>query len=332
MTFLPTVLLAAITLAFMPVAVLAQVEGDENQCTICFDDEDGLNITGSVQSYREFLDQLAAAEVPLREYTQDSLASIEMGSSRAIRDFSHWYRYRIDEQNADELQNRMIGQFMQQALELGLNYFLPGSGAVASSIRTYGTRAYGALVSQMPDGTTDPGPYLERISENLENSSDRLSNFMIDMFQGTGDQALRDQMDMIKMEYVWEKSWQREEDHEGARTRSPGDDTRRLLREIGIGPGGSPTTAALREQVLTRLIREVLCVEHRGNPIRNCETDGWFFDVVAKGSALRLIVTESPARMYPLTDRAHLDRVCPVERRLSALEQGSDCRQWQQGS
>ncbi|HLT90102.1 MAG TPA: hypothetical protein VKZ85_04085 [Woeseiaceae bacterium] len=310
-------------LALAAGSALAQ-EDEAEGCSVCeFDAE---TIVGSTTHYREFLDRMAAAEVPLREYTQDSLTSIEMGSGHAVRDFSRWYRHRIEQQNAEELQSRMIAEFLGEALTLGLNYFLPGSGAVANAIRGYGSRAYGVLVSRMPDGSNDPAPYLQRISEDLEDGTDQLQAFIIDMFHGTDDQALRDQMDMIKMEYVWEKEWQREEGHPDASRRSPGDNTRRLLREIGIGPGGRTTVAAVHERVLKKLIKDVYCAQLRGNPVMSCESDAWLADQIATGMALRLIAAEGdPARMYSIGDAAQLRRICAAEPSHWAW-QNADCR------
>lgn len=301
---------------------LAQDE-EEERCSVC--DFEPIVIDGSETHYDEFRARVAAAEVPLREYTQDSLASIEMGSAHAVRDFSHWYRYKVDQENKREIANRAIAGIVGTGLELGLNFFLPGSGAVASAIRTYGSQAYGALVNQMPDGTTDPGPYLERISEDLENSNDRLNAFMIDMFQGTGSQTLRDQMNMIKMEYVWEKAWQRDENHTGALTRSPGEDTRRLLREIGIGPGGTATVAAVRERVLTKLINKAICLQARGNLVEDCEDSPFLYDRIAHGQALRLIFAGDPASMYSITDPEQLRRICAIEP-SHWFYQNEDCR------
>ncbi|HEX7062925.1 MAG TPA: hypothetical protein VF200_13200 [Woeseiaceae bacterium] len=310
-------------LALVAGGVLAQDE--EESCSVC--EFEPLQIVGSATPSGEFLDRLAAAEVPLREYTQDSLTSVEMGSGHAVRDFSRWYRHRIDEQNEEEIQNRMIAEFIGQGLELGLNYFLPGSGAVASAIRDYGGQAYGALVSRMPDGTTDPGPYLQRISEDLEDGTDQLQAFIIDMFHGTDDAALREQMDMIKMEYVWEKEWQREEGHPDAGRRTPGDSSRRLLREIGIGPGGRATVAAVHERVLKKLIKDVMCAQLRDNPVMSCESDGWLADQIATGMALRLIAAQGdPARMYAITDEEQLRRICRAEPG-DWFYQASDCRE-----
>lgn len=302
----------------------ALAQNDEESCGVC--EFDAVEIVGSTTHYREFLDRMAAAEVPLREYTQDSLLSIEMGSGHAVRDFSRWYRHRIDEQNAEELQNRMIAQLIGEGLQLGLNHFLPGSGAIAGAIRSYGGRAYSALVSRMPDGTNDPGPYLQRISEDLEDGTDQLQAFIIDMFHGTDDPPLRDQMDMIKMEYVWEKEWQRDEGHADASRRSPGDGTRRLLREIGIGPGGRTTVAAVHERVLKKLIKDVYCAQLRDNPVMSCESNEWTTDALATGMALRLIAADGdPTRMYEITDPAQLRRICSVEPSHWAW-QNTDCR------
>lgn len=316
-----TVLVCALTLAAS--SVLAQDE--EESCSVC--DFEPLEIVGSPTPSGEFLDRLAAAEVPLREYTQDSLTSVEMGSAHAVRDFSRWYRHRIDEQNERELQNRMIAEFIGQGLELGLNYFLPGSGAVASAIRDYGGQAYGVLVSRMPDGTTDPGPYLQRISEDLEDGTDQLQAFIIDMFHGTDDAALREQMDMIKMEYVWEKDWQREEGHPDAGTRTPGQSSRRLLREIGIGPGGRATVAAVHERVLKKLMKDVYCAQLRGNPVMNCESSPSLADQLVTGMALRLIAAQGdPARIYDIRDPEALRRICAAEPPFP-LWQSQGCRE-----
>lgn len=303
-----TVLVGALTLAAG--SVLAQDE--EGSCSVC--DFEAEEIVGSTTHYREFLDRLAAAEVPLREYTQDSLTSVEMGSAHAVRDFSRWYRYQIDEQNKREIQNRMIAEIIGQGLQLGLNYFLPGSGAVAGAIREYGGQAYGVLVSEMPDGTTDPGPYLQRISEDLEDGTDQLQAFIIDMFHGTDDPALREQMDMIKMEYVWEKEWQREEGHPDAGTRTPGESSRRLLREIGIGPVGRATVAAVHERVLKKLIRDAYCAQIRGELVMNCETYSGIADQIVTGMTLRLIAAQGdPSRMHEITDEEQLRRICRAE-------------------
>ncbi len=296
-------------------------------CGVC-DFDEGSEIVGNPNGHQDLLRAMAEAEVPLREYTTDSIRSVEIGSAQALRDFTNWYRYQVAQDNQEELQNRMIAGFVQQGLELGLNFFLPGSGAVASNIRRYGAQAYSTLVNAMPDGTTDPGPYLETVSNRLETNNERRENFVIDMFQRTGDQQLTDQVDMIKMEYVWEREALIAEGGNAGSTRSPGPDTRRLLREIGIGPGGTNTSAQVRERVLTRLMRQVICANHRGNPIRNCQTDGWYFDIAARGAAVRLILVGNPARTFPLTDPAHLARVCPIERRLSALEASGDCQRW----
>lgn len=315
-----TVLVAALTLAAGN--VLAQDE--EESCSVCeFEAEE---IVGSRPHYGEFLDRLRDSEVPLREYTQDSLTSIEQGSGRALRDFSHWYRHRIDQQNQEEIQNRRIAEFIGQGLQLGLNHFLPGSGAVAGAIRSYGGRVYSELLDEMPDGTTDPAPYLQQVAEDLKDGTDELQGFIIDMFHDTDDQALREQVDMIKMEYVWEKEWQRAEGHPGAGTRTPGDNSRRLLREIGIGPGGRDTIAAVRERVLKKLIKDVYCAQLSGNPVMNCESDSWLADQIATGMTLRLIAAGGdPTRMYQITDAAALRRICAAEPSHWAW-QSADCR------
>src|SRR5690606_39810006 len=88
-------------LALAAGSALAQ-EDEAEGCSVCeFDAE---TIVGSTTHYREFPDRMAAAEAPLREYPQDSLTSIEMGSRPAVRDFSPRYRHRIEQQNAEALQ------------------------------------------------------------------------------------------------------------------------------------------------------------------------------------------------------------------------------------
>ena len=292
-------------------------------------------ITGSVESLGQLQDQMREAEVPIRDYVEDSVGFVERGSASAVRDFfKPWYRYRIEEQNARELQNRMIGEILQSALNQGLNIFLPGSGAVASAIRTYGMGAYSFALSLAPAGTNDPAPYLEQVADQLENGSDRLQNMTANMFNNTRDQALRDQMQTIRMEYVWEKQWQRSEGQPGAGERTPGPDTRRLLRQLGIAEPVTQTYETTRERVLTKLLLDVMCAQVRGNPVRSCESDQWYYDIVARSNALRLMVTNGqPSRMFNLTDQASLDRVCAVESRLGSglMGMSRDCQRWSDG-
>ena len=318
------VLVVLAIVILMPAAAFA-----DETCSVC--DFEPEVITGSVESLGQLQDQMREAEVPIRDYVEDSVGFVERGSSRAVRDFAPWYRHRIDEQNARELQNRMIAEILQSALSAGLNIFLPGSGAVASAIRTYGLGAYEFAVSLAPSGTNDPGPYLEQVAVQLENGNDRLENMTANMFNNTRDTALRDQMQAIRMEYVWEKQYQRAESDPGAGERTPGPDTRRLLRQLGIAEPVTPTYDTTRERVLTKLLNDVMCAQVRGNPVRSCESDRWYYDIVARSAALRLIVTNAqPARMWNLTDQASLDRVCEVEQRLGTglMGMNADCRRW----
>ncbi len=299
----------------MPNIAIAQGDGTAESCGVC--DFEPEVVTGSIEDLRQLRDRMREAEVPVRDYVEDSIGTVERGSARAVRDFSAWYRYRIAEQNARELQNRLIGEIVQRGLSAGLNLFLPGTGTLATAIRKYGTQAYAFVLSQAPAGTTDPGPYLDRVADELENGQDRLKNMTADMFHDTSNQALRDQMETIRMEYVWEKEWQRAEGAQGAGERTPGPDTRRLLRQLGIAQPGDRTYQKTREQVLTKLVYDVLCAEHRDNPIRTCPGDEWYFNIISQGVALRIIVSDAqPAEMNNLTDTDALNRVCRVEQRL----------------
>jgi hypothetical protein len=286
-------------------------------------------ITTSIENLHQLQDRMREAEVPVREYVVDSIGTVERGSARGVRDFSAWYRYTVAQENARELQNRLIGQIVQRALDLGLNFFLPGSGAVATAVRGYGSQAYGFVLSQAPSGTTDPGPYLDRIAVQLENGQDRLRNMTADMFHDTSNTALRNQMESIRMEYVWEKQWQRSENDPGAGERTPGPDTRRLLQELGITQPGDRTYQTTREQVLTKLVYDALCARNVGNPVRNCEQEAWYYKAVAQSVAIRLIVTDAqPARMFNITAESDLDRICRVERTVGNLMMSNDCRAW----
>lgn len=317
-----------LVLSFLVLFLLATTTAAQESCGIC--DMDGVVITGSITSLRELSDQMRTAEVPLRAYAEDSIFSIEAGSAHAVRDFTNWYRYRIDEQNKEEILNREIGELVKTALVHGLNFFLPGSGVVASRIRQYGVQAYSTILANTPNGTTDTAPYLERVRNNLETRNDRLNNLMIDMFNATSATPLFEQMAAVKREYVWEKAWMRDEVHPEASTATPSADTRRLLQELGVGPGGTTTSAQVRARVLTRLIGQVLCIEHRGNQFRSCDQHSWYFDALAKSQALRLILTGDPSRMGNLANNDHLNRVCPVEQTLGTglLGMSNDCRRW----
>lgn len=325
-TILPVAIVAMA--AIFPFSPVVAQEEEAESCGVCeFEPE---AIVGSINSLRELTDQMRAAEGPLRTYTNDSLNAVERGSAQALRDFSRWYRYRIDKQNKEEIQNRKIAEFLQSALELGMNYAVPGSGAVASKIRSYANRSYGAMVGQMPNGTTDPGPYIERVATSLEASNEAQQALVEDLFHDTSNTALLEQMNTVRREYVWEKAWMREEVHVEAGTPTPGPETRRLLRELGISGPGHTISDRVHGKVLARLMQNVFCESHRGNPFRNCEEYPGYFDVLGRSVAQRLLLAGDPSRMYKLKEPDHLNRVCAIERNLGndLLGMGPECRNW----
>ena len=329
------VIVIVVVVILIPAAAIAQPQPQprpqprpqpgSDSCSVCDFPPEVIE----VDTPEQLRDQMREAEVPVRDYVEDSVATVERGSARALRDFSAWYRYTVDQQNQRELQNRMIGQLFQHALNAGLNFFLPGSGAVAAKLREYSTKAYAFVLSTAPSGTTDPQPYIDRIATDLENGQDRLENMTADMFHNTADQALRDQMQTIRLEYVLEKKIQRAEGQQGAGERTPGPTTRRLLQQLGIAVPGTPTYDTTREEVLDNLLYGVMCARHVGNPVRNCQQEAWHFQALSRSHAMRLIFTNAqPARMYNITDANALNRICPVERQVGYMMMSGDCQRW----
>ena len=317
------VIVSVVLAMLLPATVIAQSPPREGSClnTCDFPAE-------VVDSAEKLHQQTREAEVAVREYVEDSVGTIERGSARALRDFSAWYQYRVSEQNKRKLQNRAIGELIQHALSAALNIFLPGNGAVAKRLREYSVKAYAFVLSTAPSGTDNALPYLERVAVDLLNGKDRLRNMTADMFHNTSDRVLREQMQAIRLEYVLEKEVERENAAPGAGERTPGPDTRRLLHQLGVADPGTNTYETTREEVLDNMIYSVMCAQDSSNIFR-CPADGWYFEALSKSAARRLVFSNAdPRRMFNITDRAALERICPAERPLDDLMRSNDCRRW----
>ena len=307
---------------------IAQDDDEGMTCTICFDDDEGIELSGSAESGRELTDNIRKAEVPVREYIQSSLDNSERGTARALRDFRAWYEYRVAKQNAHEFKQRAIANLVGRVLGYGLDFFLPGSGTVVTHLRDYGQQAYNLMADTLPAGDTKPGSYLDKLAGRLENNNDRMKNWLDDMFHDTQNQPLQDQIETIKFEYVLEKMAQRLDGEQGATRRTPGPSTRSLLRTLGIQPPTSRNYADVRRTVLEDMVFGVLCAENQGNKIHPCPKDRWYYEAYTESQTLRLIVSGArPDKMGNLTDPEHLTIVCPAEWKRG-LFMNADCRKY----
>lgn len=312
------------------VALYAQEQGQEesaaDECSICeFDVAE--EITGNTA---EFSESLRNADIPLRTYTQDSIGGIELAAGSALTLFRAWYVHRINQENAEALANRQIAEIVGQALSTGMNYFLPGSGTIVSKIRQYSQTAYNYAVSQAPSGTTDPEPYLQALETRLTANSTRLARLMNELFHGN-EVELREQMQMVRMEYVGEQLELQADGSDLANRQSPGPSTRQLLNELGIPEPIDTHFNRVRMETLSNMINSVLCesINSERFSLGNCRSHPAMFQTIARSVALRLIVTNgSISTMNNLTDQDHLDTVCEVEDQLSYTWMSEDCRAW----
>ncbi len=312
------------------VALHAQEQGQEqpaaDECSICEFDV-GDEIVGNVAEYSE---SLRNSDTPLRTYTQDSIGGIERAAASALTLFRAWYVHRVNQDNAEALANRQIAEIVGQGLSAGMNLLLPGSGTVVSKIRQYSQAAYSYAVSQAPSGTTNPEPYLQSLETRLTNNNTRLLNLMNELFHGN-ELELREQMQMIRMEYVGEQLELQADGSDLANRQSPGPSTRQLLNQVGIPEPIDAHFNRVRLETLTNMINRVICqsINSQRFSLGNCRSHPSMFQTIARSVALRLIVTNgSVSTMNNLTNQGHLNTVCAVENRLSYTWMSQDCRAW----
>lgn len=338
-------LVLAILLAIAMEALPQVAAETELPCSVCFSDEEAEHIVATFDDQVELSRLISDAEAPVRAYVQDSMESTELGSARAVRDFSVWYSYRVAEQNASELTRQQVGAIVGNGLSLGMDLLLPGSGVVVRAIRTYTNRAYQGILSQTAGSIEDPAEYLQQVATRMEDTNDRLTNFMHDMFHPSttteDGQALAEQMDGVKFSYVIEREGQRARNDPGFRTPEPGEDTRALLEDLGMPRAGSDNFTRVHLEVLTQLIRGILCAEINESStapsVSSCEGEPGHWSTIARATALRVIATTSAGQlanarqirnMSEITDPQQLARVCSVESRLTFIWRGPDCQAW----
>ncbi len=346
-----TRLLFLTTLLTMPLQAFAQTAPETSpDCSQCdFSEEEAERIVATFDDQVELSRLISEAEAPVRAYVEDSIRSTELGSARAVRDFSVWYSYQVAEQNAAELTRQQIGTIVGTGLSLGLDLLLPGAGVVERTIRTYANRAYQGILSQTAGSVEDPAEYLQQVATRMEDTNDRLTNFMHDMFHpstSTADgEALADQMEGVKFSYVLEREGQRARNDAGYRTPEPGPETRALLEQLGIRRAGSENFDRVHFESLTQLIRGVLCAQINESTtapsVSNCESEPGHWSTIARATATRIIAT-TPAEqlvstqqlrgMQTLTDPAQLQQVCSVQNNLTYIWRSPDCQAWSQAN
>lgn len=335
------VVAAVAALSILPFTVL-HAQQDENVEFIDFSDEP-LRVVGQAcyfeqgaisdlfedaDDYRAVAALLRDAELPVRRYVEDSLANSEDAMAMALRDFSAWYTHRVREQNLDEMTNRQIGELIGKALELGLQFVLPGSGIVVTKIRSVGGMAYQQVLQNTPAGDTDPAPYIERVAGQMADSEARIRVFSQALFNDIENQPLMDQIEAIKFEYVMEQQAAVRAGSSAMTRLTPGSCTGQMLNDIGIQRPTTENFARLRHAIIENLMEEVLCDEFSRPPqssIMNCSTGGRStLRAVADSYALRIMVVgrANVATMGELTKKEHLDIVCP---HMSSLAEFRDC-------
>ncbi len=320
-----------------------ETDPDCSQCV--FSDEEAAHIVSTFDDQVELSRLISEAEAPVRAYVEDSVRSTEMGSARSVRDFAVWYSYRVAERNAAELTRQQLGTIVGSGLSLGLDLLLPGAGVVERTIRTYANRAYQGILSQTAANVDDPAEYLQQVATRMEDTNDRLTNFMHDMFHpstSTEDgQALGEQMEGVKFSYVLEREGQRARNDAGYRTPEPGPETRGLLDQLGVRRAGSENFDRVHFESLTQLIRGVLCAEINESStapsVSNCEGEPRHWSTIARATAMRIITT-TPAEqlvstsqlrnMVELTDPEQLRQVCNVQSELMFMWRSPDCQAW----
>src|SRR5690625_1268543 len=106
--------------------------------------------------YRAIALYLREAEPHVRRYVEDSLGRQQDAVAMAFPAFAAWYRHWIAEENAEALAQQQLASLVGTGLQHALSVMLPGSGVVASTIRTAGSTIYSQVVVNSGAGTTDP--------------------------------------------------------------------------------------------------------------------------------------------------------------------------------
>jgi len=296
-----------------------------------FVEETVRTVVGGDNEYRNIAADLRGAEAPIRQYVLASLSNSEDATAMAFRDFSAWYARRIEEQNQRELAERRIAEIVGTVLDEALPYAFPGSGMLASAIRSASSTAYDRMMGDTTSaGNESPQAYLDAVAGQLEDSDARMRMYSRALFHDTDNRALMDQVETIKFEYVMERR-AAERQASSAMTRlTPDTCTGQLLEDMGIRRPTPPNAAAIRHRVLSDLIEKVLCeTSFASGGIASCQSHPRAVRQVAESSARRLILVgrANVAQMYNLTEPAHLEAVCHYES-TAPLWDSPDCRAW----
>jgi len=283
------------------------------------------------QSYRELLTGLSEVEPDVRQYVNDSVLNTERAIGMALRDFSAWYTHRVNERNADEIATRRVGEIVATVLPQALNYALPGSGVVVTFLRRAGVGVYNQILSSAPTGNTDPQPYLDRIAERMEDNSAERTIFVNALFNDTTNQALMNQVEAIKFEYLMERNQNRLAGRQGGGQRTAQRCAEQMMNDIGVRRATPANATRVRMETLSRLIEEVICIDQSTGPAAsawNCQTgDRWQAEYFAEMYARRIIaVNRNMQQVYNLPANL-LPRICPLE--TSNWRRSSpDCDRW----
>ncbi|WP_316013348.1 hypothetical protein [Roseobacter sp. HKCCA0434] len=288
--------------------------------------------------YREIAVALREAEPDVRAYVEDSLAMQQDAIGHAFRDFAAWYTHRVEEQNAERLEQQQIAELVGKGLEKALSVALPGSGVVVSTLRTAGSAAYDQVVQNTTGGSTDPQTYLDRLAGEIEDDEAARNTMVRAMFNDRADQALRDRVETIKFEYVMEQRAAMRNAAQAAGERTADSCSGRMLDDIGIPRPSVANTTRIRREMLQEMMFEAMCMADAANEgtlsgnihnyLGNCQSDEANTQRIARAGATRLILVgrANVATMWQLTDAAQLSSVCWDEYFSSGYN--PDCARW----
>ncbi len=290
------------------------------------------DIMETPDDYRAIAQYLREAEKHVRRYVEDSLGRQQDAVAMAFRDFAAWHRHRVGEENAEALAQQELANLLGAGLQHAMNVMLPGSGAVASTIRSAGNTTYSQVVANAGGGTTDPKAYLDAVSDRLEDTEALRETFADAMFNTVDNQTLRDRVEAIKFEYVMERRAAERQASQVMTELRPDTCSGQMLADLGIPRPSEVNFHRTRREVLERLMFEKLCIEHRGNPVGNCDTTQHQIRAAAEGGARRLIQVgrANVAQMWNLTDPEDLAAICPDDYYPFGAFSGPhrDCREW----
>lgn len=282
--------------------------------------------------YRAVAQYLREAEPHVRRYVEDSLGRQQDAVAMAFRDFAAWYRHRIAEDNAESLAQQQLATLLGTGLQHALSVMLPGSGVVVSTIRAAGNTIYSQVIANTGGDTTNPQTYIDAVSGELEDSEALRETFADAMFNTIDNQTLRDRVEAIKFEYAMERRAAERLASQAMTELRPDTCSGQMLADLGILRPSEANFHRTRREVLEQLMYETLCIEHRGNPVGNCETTQYQIRAAAEGGARRLIQVgrANVARMWDLTDSEDLAAICPDDYYPFGAFSGPhrDCREW----